>query len=142
MRILSRARFVHATTAVAVLGVGVLLLAPISFWLAVAELLADLFGWQWAPGLEEDPPALGVDKVVHFALFFLLSWQVSRSWRLISRDSLWLAWAGCGAYGAALEVLQARTGRTGDLLDVVADVLGVLGFVGWSYVLSRSESSS
>lgn len=75
------------------------------------------------------PPFPWADKVVHFALYFGLTWL--GAWRLrtypgrLTRPSLFL-WAGVfAAYGGIDEWLQSYVGRTMSLFDWFADVAGV-----------------
>jgi len=75
-------------------------------------------------------PIPHVDKILHFALFFLLVWLGGRY--LLSPSpgnptttlGLWAAiYVG---YAAADELLQAPVGRTASLADWLCDVAGIL----------------
>ena len=75
------------------------------------------------------PPFPGADKVVHFVLYFGLTWI--GAWRLRAnsaghRLATLLFWAGIYvAYGGIDEWLQSYVGRTMSLFDWFADVAGV-----------------
>ncbi len=75
------------------------------------------------------PPFPGADKVVHFVLYFGLTWI--GAWRLWTthagpKPAILLIWAVIYvAYGGIDELLQSYVGRTMSLFDWFADVAGV-----------------
>lgn len=75
------------------------------------------------------PPFPGADKVVHFVLYFGLTWL--GAWRLRTspggyNPAIVLVWAGIYVvYGGIDEWLQSYVGRTMSLFDWFADVAGV-----------------
>jgi len=75
------------------------------------------------------PPFPEADKVVHFVLYFGLTWI--GAWRLGANHAGYgpaklLFWAGIYvAYGGIDEWLQSYVGRTMSLFDWFADVAGV-----------------
>ncbi|MCH8147243.1 MAG: VanZ family protein [Planctomycetes bacterium] len=75
------------------------------------------------------PPFPGADKVVHFVLYFGLTWL--GAWRRRTSPAGYnpasvLVWAGIYVvYGGIDEWLQSYVGRTMSLFDWFADVAGV-----------------
>lgn len=77
------------------------------------------------------PLLLPWDKVVHFGMFFVLSFvNFIDYYKLCDGKPPMLRWIMWGfvvpvLYGGIIEILQERYfGRCGDLLDFVADALG------------------
>lgn len=70
-----------------------------------------------------------LDKIVHFAVFFLQAWLLCKAWfemgKAIPKNGMFWVLV---AYGAIIELLQkfVFTERSGDVIDLVADLLGVL----------------
>lgn len=67
-------------------------------------------------------PIIGIDKLVHIAMYALLAlavyWESRRGW---------VALTGAIAYGGLIEILQAYCTngmRSGDWLDWFADIIG------------------
>ncbi len=75
------------------------------------------------------------DKVVHFAIYYVLTWLGGRrvvamyGSRSVGRLAFWVA--AYFAYAALDEWLQQWVGRTMSLGDWVADAAGVLAATGW-----------
>lgn len=94
-----------------------------TYWIAIFVLMHRPLGDMGKP------PFPGADKVVHFVLYFGLTWI--GAWRLranLAGHSLptLLFWAGIYvAYGGIDEWLQSYVGRTMSLFDWFADVSGV-----------------
>ena len=88
-------------------------------------------------------PTLGIDKIVHVAMYlamaFLCLWGYRKPYRdretAFRRKACWLTLAICIPYGALTEVMQewCIPGRVGSVYDWLADligsVIGVLLFV-------------
>lgn len=95
-----------------------------SYWIAIFVLMHRPLGEIGKP------PFPGADKVVHFVLYFGLTWI--GAWRLRGnhaghRPATLLVWAGVYvAYGGIDEWLQSYVGRTMSLFDWFADVAGVV----------------
>lgn len=109
-----------------------LLLVPVPVWLAAVELVLQRLGIEWRARPPQPSRTLGLDKLVHFGLFFLLAQRLRSSALAVGQASYWPVLLFCISYAVGIEILQAYTGRTADFADAVADVLGALVFVGWS----------
>lgn len=96
-----------------------------NYWLPTlwTALMCVLF---FAPSsdMPKDPGLPGIDKVVHFALFFgfVFLWQVSRQAR-----GLQIVLLAIG-FGIGVEYMQEwmAIGRSFDLYDIVADSVGAV----------------
>ncbi len=85
---------------------------------------------------EEDLPKIfGIDKVVHFVMYFVLTyiflWEYDRrQWRGDIRNAkklFWLSLLVSCVYGGVVEYLQSLTSFRGmDEMDLVADILGAM----------------
>ena len=87
------------------------------------------------PIADDLPKVFGLDKVVHFFLYFVLTflflWEHNhRQWRSKAKASMklfWLTVLVCGIYGGLIEFLQSLTSYRGmDQMDWVADIVGGL----------------
>lgn len=77
---------------------------------------------------QELPLFEGADKVVHVAIFALLSFLYKATF---PRQAFWLCFTLLLLYGIATELAQEymHMGRSGDPLDLLADALGIsLGY--------------
>ena len=77
---------------------------------------------------QELPLFEGADKVVHVAIFALLSFLYTATF---PQQAFWLCFTLLLLYGIATELAQEymRMGRSGDPLDLLADALGIsLGY--------------
>ena len=77
---------------------------------------------------QELPLFEGADKVVHVAIFALLSFLYKATF---PRQAFWLCFTLLLLYGIATELAQEymHIGRSGDPLDLLADAIGiVLGY--------------
>lgn len=94
-----------------------------SVFVVVFCLVSLLFFWSSPPS---GPQGIAhLDKVVHFALFFV----VAASWHYAFRLPYWVSMLALTAYGIAIEVIQHYIpGRGADVWDVVADVAGAAAF--------------
>ena len=83
-----------------------------------------------------------IDKVVHFSMYFGLSFLACWSFEL-SRDkmkSIYLLLAGVFMYGVLMEILQRtmHNGRNFDFKDMVANLTGaIVGIIIYRYFDSR-----
>ncbi|QQG39951.1 MAG: VanZ family protein [Candidatus Aenigmatarchaeota archaeon] len=72
-------------------------------------------------------PATQVDKIAHFALFFIFAFLAARIRGARTWENYLLIIAAAVAYGGLIEYLQLYVpGRESDMLDIVADALGAL----------------
>ncbi|MCC5854564.1 MAG: VanZ family protein [Idiomarina sp.] len=95
--------------------------------------------------LMQSPPTVSVnhiphlDKLVHFALFFVLA----ASLHLAFAPPVWLGMLLLIAYGITIEVIQHFIpGRGAEVMDVVADTLGAGAFYAalWGFRRLRSRA--
>ena len=84
------------------------------------------------------------DKVIHFALYFLLTWLGNRAATSTPRAvSVLFRWALAYAIFAALdEWSQTLVGRTPSLMDWFADLAGVTAATVWWWARSMRNASS
>ncbi|MGM0480711.1 MAG: VanZ family protein [Pseudomonadota bacterium] len=81
------------------------------------------FFWQSPPSQANQIPHL--DKFVHFAVFFLLSFTLHQAFTLSGRLAFFLL----ALYGLFIEVAQHYIpGRGSDVYDWIADSVGVLAY--------------
>lgn len=78
-----------------------------------------------------------IDKLVHFAVFFLLSLTLNKAFSLsVSTSFILLV-----LYGLLIEVGQHYVpGRGSDLYDWLADSAGVLTYFLWVYVRNKTKN--
>lgn len=83
--------------------------------------------------------AAGVDKIIHFFIFGVLGWLMTRGLsnapgKFIPKYFIWLVILLALFFGVSDELHQTQTpGRTPDILDWVADALGIIFFM-WLYL--------
>jgi VanZ family protein len=127
----------------------------IFFWFLTHKKIAALCAYTWAavilvacllPG--KDVPSLSLlqhDKLLHFAIFGLLSFLILFCFNRLSLKNCLLVWLICTAYGYVVELLQGSgisVGRAFDHFDALADslgaALGVLLFFGINTWVEKS----
>ena len=82
-----------------------------------------------------DPEIPGFDKVVHFIMFFMLSylWTIGlikqHSYKSLQKKAIFIAMLSSFLFGIFTELFQylLTESRSGELNDLLADVLGVIG---------------
>ncbi len=81
------------------------------------------------------PSIQGVDKLIHFSIYFVLTWLGARARSVSVADRshrLMIRWAFVfAAYGVVDEWLQGFVGRTPDVYDWLADITGIALATGW-----------
>lgn len=112
-----------------------------SDWLLVSNIMwaSVIFALCAMPGKDIPDPGINIphlDKVVHFALFFVMSLLIRNAFEYEAQHTLRLIRLFCiffaFAYGGTLELLQHYFfNRTGDWLDLLADVTG--GIAGYQF---------
>lgn len=82
----------------------------------------------------------GIDKVVHFFLYFGLGWLFGWAYPAFQNHRRIVA-SGLFLYAAIDEVTQPWVGRTAEVLDWGCDVLGILIGLDLFHRFNKSESS-
>lgn len=110
--------------------------------IAWALLIEALVLWPSPPTIRSPFLSLGLDKIVHAALFGVLAALLARALGGAAARPWWPAFAGSVAYGALTELQQSfipsRSMELGDILaDSVGAALGLGLFAAWA--LRRRE---
>lgn len=100
--------------------------------LAWALVIEGLVLWPKPPRVEEPFSFIGLDKLVHSAMFAVLAVLAVRARRLEGRSG-WPAWVAVAAFGAFTELQQhfipTRSMEFGDFLaDSIGAAIGAAGF--------------
>lgn len=125
-------------------------------WFLKHKKIAALCAYTWAavilgacllPG--RDVPSISLfqhDKLLHFAIFGLLSFLVLFRFTPLHFKDCFVVWLLCTAYGYLVELLQGSgitQGRAFDHFDALADslgaALGILFFCGMNALVERSK---
>jgi hypothetical protein len=113
---------------------------PLLLWVVIIAAVSSI------PKLSIISSPLGVDKLVHAAIFGVLCWLAWRAFRFQTRSLILREWALLAAflftvlYGIVDELHQYYVpGRTSDLLDVAADGGGALLYVVWHRIRFRDR---
>lgn len=81
------------------------------------------------PGSPVSSPIPGLDKVVHFVFYLVLTWLLGKSLRVEWNTKSYLFWIALISVpiciGVSIEMIQSTVpGRTRENLDIVFNVLG------------------
>ena len=121
----------------------------VRYQLPVLVWMVAIFGLSTIPRFPQIQSPIGLDKIAHIVLWFVLCWLAMRAFQNQEKYPLFRTYALGAAvllsigYGVLDEIHQLYVpGRWADPYDAIADAVGALLFAGGHWVLQRRRAPS